>query len=98
MWSIISDIDASPKKVNPKGITLLFFKCLNLLIDLIPNNIGITTAWKCAKNKIKKNKIIFPKLIHTKLIRKHFSNYRKREIYHCPIIKIIIVRTKGKAG
>ena len=35
--------------------------CWNLLIDLIPNNIGIIAAWKWAKNKIEKNKKI-PKL------------------------------------
>ena len=56
MWSAISDNDARPKKIKPKGINSLFFKCLNLLIDLIPNNIGITTAWKWTKNKIKKTK------------------------------------------
>ena len=98
MWSIISDIDARPKKIKPKGIILLFFKCLNLLIDLIPKNIGITTACKWAKNKIKKNKIISQILIHIKLSRKNFPTYLNREIYHWPIIKIIIVRTKGKAG
>ena len=31
--------------------------CLNLLIDLTPNNIGMIAAWKWANNKIEKNKI-----------------------------------------
>ena len=30
--------------------------CLNFLIDLIPNNIGIIAAWKWANNRIEKNK------------------------------------------
>ena len=29
---------------------------------------------------------------------KPISSYLRREIYHCPITIIIIVRTKGKAG
>ena len=56
-WSIISEIDANPKKIKPEGIKLFLLKCLNLLIDLIPNNIGIIAAWKWANNKIEKNKI-----------------------------------------
>ena len=51
-------IDPNPKKLKPKGINKLFFMFLNLLIDLIPRNNGINTAWKCAKNKIEKNLFI----------------------------------------
>ena len=58
-WSIISNIEAKPKKVKPKGINVLFLIFLNLLIDFIPRKKGISTAWICAKNKIKKNKLIF---------------------------------------
>jgi len=54
---MISEIDANPKKIKPKGINLFLLKCLNLLIDLVPNNIGMIAAWKCANNKIEKNKI-----------------------------------------
>ena len=72
--------------------------CLNLLIDLIPNNIGIIAAWKWANNKIEKNKINtrtqFIKNLNTKLI----LGYLSRERYHWPITIIKIVRTKGKAG
>ena len=57
MWSIISEVDANPKKIKPKGINLCLLICLNLLIDLIPNSIGIIAAWKWASNKIEKNKI-----------------------------------------
>jgi len=32
--------------------------CLNFLVDLIPNNIGIIAAWRWANNKIEKNKIL----------------------------------------
>ena len=70
--------------------------CLNLLIDLIPNIIGIIAAWKWANNKIEKNKI------NTQFIKnlnkKPVSGYLCRERYHCPITIINIVRTKGKAG
>ena len=52
VWSIISQIDASPKKIKPKGINLFLFMCLNLLNDLIPNMIGMTVAWIWANNKI----------------------------------------------
>ena len=69
--------------------------CLNLLIDLIPNNIGIIAAWKWANNKIEKNKINYQTKI---FIQNSFSAYRSREIYHCPITIINNVRTKGKAG
>jgi len=58
VWSIISNIDAKPKKIKPKGIRKWFFIFLNLLIDLIPRNIGTMTACKCAENKRKKNKFI----------------------------------------
>ena len=37
-----------------KGVNIIW---LNLFIDLIPNNIGIIAAWRCANNKIEKNKI-----------------------------------------
>ena len=57
MWSIISEIDANPKKIKPKGINSFLQMCLNFLIDLIPNNIGMIAAWKWANNKIEKNKI-----------------------------------------
>ena len=57
VWSIISEIDANPKKIKPKGINSFLLMWLNFLIDLIPNNIGIIAAWKWAKNKIEKNKI-----------------------------------------
>ena len=33
-----------PKKIKPKGINLFLLICLNLLIDLIPNNIGMIAA------------------------------------------------------
>ena len=59
VWSIISEIDANPKKIKPKGIILFFFISLNLLNDFIPNIIGMTAAWKWANNNIEKNKIIF---------------------------------------
>ena len=72
--------------------------CLNLLIDLIPNNIGIIAAWKWANNKIEKNKINtwtqFIKNLNTKPV----LGYLSRERYHWPITIIKIVRTKGKAG
>ena len=57
VWSIISEIDPKPKKIKPEGINLFLLLFLNLLIDLIPNNIGIIAAWKWANNKIEKNKI-----------------------------------------
>ena len=57
VWSIISEIDANPKKIKPKAIFFLLFILLNLLNDLIPKIIGIIAAWRCANNKIKKNKI-----------------------------------------
>ena len=57
VWSIISETDANPKKIKPEGIKFFLLKCLNLLIDLIPNNIGSIAAWKWANNKIEKNKI-----------------------------------------
>lgn len=41
---MISEIDANPKKIKPKGINLLLLICLNLLFDLIPNNIGMIAA------------------------------------------------------
>ena len=57
MWSIISNIEAKPKKKKPNGIRFLYFIFLNLLIDLIPIIIGTATACKWAKNNIKKNKL-----------------------------------------
>ena len=59
VWSIISEIDANPKKIKPKAIffLLFIFILLNLLNDLIPKIIGIIAAWRWANNKIKKNKI-----------------------------------------
>ena len=77
---------------------MFLLKCLNLLIDLIPNNIGIIAAWKWANNKIEKNKINtwtqFIKNLNTKPV----LGYLSRERYHWPITIIKIVRTKGKAG
>ena len=57
IWSIISEIDANPKKIKPKAIFFLSFILFNLLKDLIPKIIGIIAAWRWANNKIKKNKI-----------------------------------------
>ena len=38
------EIDANPRKTKLKGINLLLVICLNLLIDLIPNIIGMIAA------------------------------------------------------
>ena len=57
VWSIISEIDANPKKIKPIGINLLLFIRLNLLNDFIPNNSGMIAAWRWANSKIEKNKI-----------------------------------------
>ena len=57
VWSIISEIEANPKKIKPKGSILLLFIFLNLLNDLYPNIIGIIDAWIWAINKIGKNKV-----------------------------------------
>ena len=72
--------------------------CLNFLIDLIPNNIGMIAAWKCASNKIKKNKIDSQTKFISNLNTKLFSGHLSKDIYHCPITIINIVRTNGKAG
>ena len=72
--------------------------CLNLLIDLIPNNIGIIPAWKWANNKIEKNKINSLTQFNKNLNTKPVLGYLSRERYHWPITIIKIVRTKGKAG
>ena len=72
--------------------------CLNLLIDLIPNNIGINAAWKWANNKIEKNKINTLTQFNKNLNTKPVLGYLSRERYHWPITIIKIVRTKGKAG
>ena len=72
--------------------------CLNLLIDLIPNNIGIIAAWKWANNKIEKNKINTRTQFIKNLNTKPVLGYLSRERYHWPITIIKIVRTKGKAG
>ena len=61
-------------------------------MDLIPNIIGRNAACKCANNKIEKNKI------NPETKFKKALSYLRREIYHCPTTKIIIVSTKGKAG
>ena len=68
-WSIISNNDAKPRKIKPKGIKLLLFIVLNFLIDFIPIKIGTTNACKWAKNKVKKNKFNFKFLL--------FKNFRK---------------------
>ena len=73
--------------------------CLNFLIDLIPNKIGIIAAWRWANNKIEKNKINSQtKFIKKFKYKKLVSSYLSRDMYHCPITIINIVRTKGKAG
>ena len=72
--------------------------CLNFLIDLIPNNIGIIAAWRWANNKIEKNKINSQTQFIWNLKIKTMSSYLRRDRYHCPITIINIVRTKGKAG
>ena len=72
--------------------------CLNFLIDLIPNNIGIIAAWRWANNKIKKNKINSQPQFFWNLKTKNMLSYLRRDRYHCPIAMINIVRTKGKAG
>ena len=72
--------------------------CLNFLIDLIPNNIGITAAWIWANNKIEKNKINSQTQFIWNLKKKTMFSYLRRDRYHCPINMINIVRTKGKAG
>ena len=72
--------------------------CLNFLIDLIPNKIGIIAAWKWANNKIEKNKINSQTQFIWNLKKKSFSGYLSRDRYHCPITIINIVSTKGKAG
>ena len=72
--------------------------CLNFLIDLIPNNIGMIAAWRWANNKIEKNKIISQTQFIWNLKTKTMHSYLRRDRYHCPITMINIVRTKGKAG
>ena len=72
--------------------------CLNLLIDLIPNNIGIIAAWKWANNKIEKNKINSQTQFIWNLNTKTMISYLRSDRYHFPITRINIVRTKGKAG
>ena len=72
--------------------------CLNFLIDLIPNNIGIIAAWIWANNKIEKNKINSQTQLIWNLKTKTMFSYLRRDRYHCPITIIKIVRTKGKAG
>ena len=84
--------------MKPKGINSFLLMCLNLLIDLIPKNIGMIAAWKWASNKIEKNKIKFQTKFILDLKTKIILSYLSRDRYHCPITIIIIVRTKGKAG
>ena len=72
--------------------------CLKLLIDLIPNNIGIIAAWRWANNKIEKNKINSLTQFIWNLNTKSILSYLSRDRYHWPITMINIVRTKGKAG
>ena len=72
--------------------------CLNFLIDLIPNNIGIIAAWKCANNKIEKNNINSQTQLIKNLNIKTVLGYLSKDKYHCAITMINIVRTKGKAG
>ena len=98
MWSTISEIDANPKKIKPKGINLFLLICLNLLIDLIPKNIGIIAAWRWANNKIEKNKINSQTQFIWNLNTKIIFSYLGRDRYNLPITTINIVRTKGKAG
>ena len=68
------------------------------MIDLIPNNIGIIAAWRWANNNIEKNKINSQTQLIWNFKTKTFFSYLRRDRYHCPITKINIVRTKGKAG
>ena len=79
-------------------MNLFLLICLNFFIDLIPNNIGMIAAWKWANNKIEKNKINSQTQFILNLNIKPTASYFRREIYHCPITIISIVRTKGKAG
>ena len=72
--------------------------CLNFLIDLIPNNIGIIAAWRWANNKIEKNKINSQTQFIWNLKTKTMFSYLRRDRYHWPITMINTVRTKGKAG
>ena len=84
--------------MKPKGIILLIFIWLNLSNDLKPNKIGITAAWIWANTKIELNKINSQTQYILNLNMKQVSSYLSREIYHCPVTIINIVRTKGKAG
>ena len=77
---------------------MCLFIYLNLLNDLIPKIIGMNAAWKWANNKTEKNKINSMSKFILNFNKKEFSNYLKRDIYHCPITIINIVKTKGKAG
>ena len=77
-------------------MNLFLLISLNLFIDLIPNTIGMIAAWKWANNKIEKNKINSQFILNLNI--KPISSYLMREIYHCPMTIISIVRTKGKAG
>ena len=72
--------------------------CLNLLIDLIPNIIGMIAAWRWTNNKIEKNKINSQTQFILNLKTKTVFSYLRRDRYHWPITMINIVRTKGKAG
>ena len=72
--------------------------CLNLLIDLIPNNIGMIAAWKWANNKNEKNKVNSQTQFIWNLKTKVMFGYFSRDRYHCPITIINNVRTNGKAG
>ena len=84
--------------MKPNGINSLLRMCLNFLIDLIPNNIGIIAAWKWANNKIEKIKINSQTQSIWNLKTKIILSYLTRDRYHCPITMINTVRTKGKAG
>ena len=52
VWSIISNMEAIPREINPKGIKKKLFKCLKLLIDFKPKIIGINMAWRWAMTNI----------------------------------------------
>ena len=52
----------------------------------------------CASNKIEKNKINSQTKHISNLVNKPIASHFRREIYHCPITIIRIVRTNGKAG
>ena len=54
---------------------------MNLLIDLMPNTIGIIAAWKWANNKMEKNKINSQTLLVLNLDKKNsFKLSEERDV------------------